>query len=297
MKETDQKIDQHKPTFSQAEGIDPLPQPLALGELSEKARNLFWTFLHQSLSQSSSHGDDVIARARHLIDPWRRILHDHHVFFLDKPADEFSGSFDGTCSEMKSLFLHGEYNRIFDFLQFVLRHEKKPSKFFGIVEAVLKDSMCAYTVVKDGPTIVPIALPEQRESVKQSFQALASGPFEAARSHLRKSGELINANDLLGSIRESVHAVESVGRTIDPKNSKTLKPALDSLEKVGLLKHSALKEAINKLYAYASDEPGSRHSKLPHKLSTAELDEAMFVFGACTSIAAYLVNKHRQAST
>ena len=294
MKETDQKIDQHKLTFSQAAGIDPPPQPLALGELSEKARNLLWGVLYKSLLKST--GSTIQAGEEYLIDPWKAILCDFHEHVLEEPVDEFSSDFNKTGSEMKYFFLHEEYNRIFDFLQFVFRHKKRPYSFSSTVESVLKDSMCAYTVVIGGSTIVPIALPVQRESVKRDFQALASGPFESARSHLRESAKFINDDNPPGSIRESVHAVESVARTIDPKKSKTLKPALDSLENAGLLKQP-LKGAIDKLYAYASDEPGSRHGKVPHKLSTAGLHEAVLVFGTCTSIAAYLVNKHRQAST
>ena len=293
MKETDQKIDRHKRTFSQADGIDPLPEPLELNELSKKARNCLWGVLHRSLSKSSDY--QKVVGEQYLIDPWKAIICDYHERVLEQPVDEFSTNFNGISFEIKRLFLDDDYNRIFDFLQFLFRHKKGPHDFSYAVESVLKDSMCAYTVVKDGPTIVPIALPEQRESVKRAFQALASGPFESARSNLRKSAELINVNDFPGSIRESVHAVESVARTIDPKNSSTLRPALDSLEKDGLLKHPALKIAIEKLYAYASDEPDSRHGNPDCKSSTAGSQEAMLVFGACTSIVAYLSNKHGQA--
>ena len=293
MKKTDQKIDQHKLTFSQAEGIDLLPQPLALGELSGKARNRLWGVLHRRLSKSSNCPGDF--GEGYLIDPWKTIICDYYERVWEQPVDEFSAKFNENSFLIKQLFLVGPYNRIFDFLQFVFRHKKGPRDFSCAVESVLKDSMCAYTVVKDGPTIVPIALPEQRESVKRAFQALASGPFESARSNLRKSADLINVNDFPGSIRESVHAVESVARTIDPKNSSTLSTALDSLEKDGLLKHPALKIAIEKLYAYASDEPDSRHGNPDYKSSTAGSQEAMLVFGACTSIVAYLSNKHGQA--
>ena len=89
--------------------------------------------------------------------------------------------------------------------------------------------------------------------------------------------------------------MESVARVIDPKTSQTLGPALDSLEKAGLLKHPALKGAFDKLYGYASDEQGIRHALLDRDAADVGLDEAVFMFGACASFAAYLADKHRQA--
>ena len=153
--------------------------------------------------------------------------------------------------------------------------------------------MCAYMVVEDGPTIIPIALPEQRESIQKAFQVLRSGPFEGARSHLRKSAECINNGDLAGSIRESIHAVESVARRLDTDAATSLKPALDALsQKVDL--HPAFKLGIENLYGYTSDEDGVRHAHLDGE-ANVDIDDAVFMFGACTSFVAYLVNKARKA--
>ena len=112
---------------------------------------------------------------------------------------------------------------------------------------------------------------------------------------MRQAADHINARQFADSITDSIHAVESVARTIDPK-AKTLGPALDSLQKSGLLKHPALKEAFSKLYGYTSDEQGIRHALLDKGSPDVGLDEAMFMFGACASFAAYLVNKHRKAA-
>ena len=93
-----------------------------------------------------------------------------------------------------------------------------------------------------------------------------------------------------------IHAVESVARVIDPKASKKLSLALDSLETAGLLNHPALKKAFNNLYGYTSDEEGIRHALLKRDAADVGLDEAVFMFGTCASFAAYLVNKHQKAN-
>lgn len=43
-----------------------------------------------------------------------------------------------------------------------------------------------------------------------------------------------------------------------------------------------------------SSEEGVRHSLVFKDSADVGLDEAMFMFGACASFAAYLANKHRQ---
>ena len=118
--------------------------------------------------------------------------------------------------------------------------------------------------------------------------------MEGANTHLRQAVTHINARQFADSITDSIHAVESVARTIDPK-AKTLGPALDSLQRSDVLKHPALKEAFSKLYGYTNDEQGIRHAMLDKDSPDVDQDEAMFMFGACASFAAYLVNKHRKA--
>ena len=95
-------------------------------------------------------------------------------------------------------------------------------------------------------------------------------------------------------MQQRLHAVESVARTIDPKASKTLRPAIRSLEAKGVLKHPAFQEACIKLYKYTSDESGIRHALLDERAADVDLDDAVFMFGACASFAAYLVNRHKQ---
>ena len=120
--------------------------------------------------------------------------------------------------------------------------------------------------------------------------------MDGATTHLRQAVDHINAHQYADAITDSIHAVESVARIIDPKSSTTLGPALHSLEQAGVLNHPALKQAFEKLYGYTSDEQGLRHALVDQDAANVGLDEALFMFGACASFAAYLTEKHRQAS-
>ncbi len=296
---TEQKIDRNKLTFSQAEGIDPLPQPLALGMLPESARGGLWNNLYQHLCECRcrSYDDEAVIQNPHRPNiiglPWREILYDHHVHALNQAADEFKDEFDAHIDRLKELFLKGPYNEIFYFLQFVMRHESAPNTFSNTVAVTLRTFSCAYTVV-DGDTIFPIGLPEERESFEKAFAVLKSGPFEGARLHLHKSAKCINEADHAGSVRESIHAVESIARRLDPKAANSLKKALKALQQHNVALHDAFKDGIEKLYGYTSDEEGIRHALIEDEAKVDEAD-ALFMFGACASFSAYLVNKARKA--
>ena len=276
-------------TFSQAVEIDPVPQPAKLGELPIKARNALWSDLYHRINESRYENYNYMAVG----EPWFRILYDFHVFVLIEPGDEFRDDLDDQLLSTKQLILSGDYNRVFDFLQFVVRHESVPDGFEEFVAATLQRCLCAYSLsTLDGTlTIVPNSIPEQRTSIENAFRALADGPFGGARKHLSEAADCINAGDYSGSVRESIHAVESVARRLD-SSSRTLSSALASLTERGLILHGALKSGIEKLYGYTSDERGIRHS-LFNATANVDVADAVFMFGACASFAAFLVEKAR----
>ena len=279
-----------RPTFSQAQGIHPLPQPLELGQLPMPVRNLLWSRIYDDL-----HSNHALAfrESRVLGGDWPRLLGDYHVRFLYRPLDEFSDDLKSNSSNIKDLVLTQPYNVVFDFLQFLMRHRFSPRGLEKFVNSVFKQFMCAYTVVDEGPTIVPLSLPEQAESTKRSFQTLSEKVFAGARQHLVESAQLINAGKPAASVRESIHAVESVARCLDERSSTSLKPALDALSKKNVKLHPAFKMGVERLYGYTNDEDGIRHAQLGHDVSVA-MEDAVFMFGACAAFSAYLVDKARK---
>lgn len=279
------------PTFSQAQGIDPLPQPLKLGQLPTPIRNLLWSWIYDDLR--SHHREDMFGNWS-LGGNWPRILCDYHVDFLYRPLDEFTEKFEPNASDAKNLIQTQPYNRVFDYLQFLMRHRSAPQGLSKFISSAFKKFMCAYTVIDDGPTIAPVSLPEQAESITRSFQTLSGKIFQGARRHLIESAQLINAGKPAASVRESIHAVESVARRLDADASTTLKPALDALSNKNVELHPAFKKGVESLYGYTSDEDGIRHAQLGDDASV-DMEDAVFMFGACAAFSAYLVDKARKA--
>ena len=117
--------------------------------------------------------------------------------------------------------------------------------------------------------------------------------MDGSATHLRQAAEHINVEQFSDSIADSIHAVESVARMIDPRSKKTLGPALKSLERSGVLKNKELKIAFEKLYHYTNSEQGIRHALTDQIVADVGLAEAKFMFGACASFAAYLTSLHQ----
>ena len=133
--------------------------------------------------------------------------------------------------------------------------------------------------------------PQEGRAVHESLQVLRDAGLNESAAHLRYASDCINAGDWSGSVRESIHAVESVARQLDPEAATTLAPALKSLERHAAL-HPAIKDAFSKLYGYTSDQQGIRHALLDRTDARVGQDEAVFMLGACASFASYLWRKY-----
>jgi hypothetical protein len=281
-------IEQRKQlSFEQAEGIEPLPSQLKLREVSPKLRAVLWSQIHSYQAnpmEPSDFGKPYFTR------PWSTILKDEHIFRRDGMADDFTNNAKELIKQTRDIFENGDYVAIFGWLEFVLKHPSCPPGIAKDTDASLRFCRAAYRVVEN-KVICPIASDTEHASVVKAFADLAATQFNGARAHLRNAGSHLTAGKYADSVRESIHAVEAVGRTLDP-GADVLSKALKKLEqKISI--HPAMKNGFTSLYAYTSDEKGIRHALLDD--STAKVDEAdaLFMFGACASFVSYLINKAR----
>ena len=164
------------------------------------------------------------------------------------------------------------------------------------IQSLFDKHVAAYRLDTSGSNccFLPSSSKDQARAIQQALGTLRNASMEGATAHLRKAAGHINAGRFADSVRDSIHAVESAARILSPEDGDTLKPALDSLERAGVLRHRALKSAFVKLYGYTSDEEGIRHPLLESGVADVGLEEALFMFGACASFASYLTEKHRQ---
>ena len=284
-----QELDPRALTFSQAQGYEEIPGPMALEEVGGEARLKLWNLMYGSVWTDTVSVLGFLSVTQN----WRPILEYLHTDF-------FRGALDnpdiGPAKYKDAILNQLSFNKLFDLLQMIMRHKSCPREFIAEVANIFDECQLAYVVDTNAlVTIFPAATKTEGEAIVGAIQELRKAGLRGAETHLEKAGELIIDGDWPGSVRESIHAVESVARQLDPDASKTLKPALESLEKGGHL-HPALKEAFSKLYGYTSDAQGIRHSLLENASSPAGRDEALFMLGACASFASYLWRRHRQGS-
>ncbi|MGQ0446262.1 MAG: hypothetical protein ACT4O2_14345, partial [Beijerinckiaceae bacterium] len=102
----------------------------------------------------------------------------------------------------------------------------------------------------------------------------------------------LTAGNYTSSIRESIHAVESVARTLAP--SGKLSEALAKLEKSAVI-HGGLKKGFSSIYGYTSDEQGIRHPLLDDSQAKVDEADALFMIGACAAFVSYMIHKVRLA--
>lgn len=277
----DPYAERRKLTFAQAEGAAPLPRQLKLKEISKELRARLWGVVYQH----SGLGE------RSVSTNWWDILQDRHTNVLHKMIDDFSFDRGRIRQELRNIFDNGNYVDIFEFLQFVMRHEKSYITFSYKIKEILNDTYSAYRVIDDN-TIIPISSEAEFQTLQLALADLDASEFHGSRHHLKEAASLVTAGDYPGSVRESVHAVESVARTIT--DTGMLADALTRLEKqTGI--HPALKQGFSRIYGYTNDEKGIRHPLIDEPFATVDETDALFMIGACAAFVSYLINKARTA--
>ena len=276
-------------TFSQRYGYEPLPEPMRIEELSKGLRTELWNAVRRLLlDEKQKHG-----QLTHFNGETRRFVERVLGRWSGQPEDEMPYRIESVMNVFKDAFGDANFNRVLDLMEVLISDIRVESVFIIAVERSFEEHAAAYWLNTNGMPLqfFPRTSKEQGDAVRAGIETLHENKMDGAASHLRKASEGMRSGDYGDSIRESIHAVESVARLIDPEAKKTLGPALDSLERAGLLKHTALKDAFKKLYGYTSDEQGIRHSLVDQSSADVDLDEALFMFGACASFAAYLATK------
>jgi hypothetical protein len=221
------------PSFSQEQGLEPLPEPLGLGQLSPRARNELWSVFLKDLDPHSADGirsDDLaMVMELDLREPWLRILADYHRNRLHLPPDEFRRSSAACTSMVKQTILNAPFNKVFDLVQFTLQHASCPSSVLAEIKNVLDGCNTAYTVSKAGPRIVPRSLPQEVVAFEQAYADLLATTYGGARAHLGAAADHLTAGSYADSIRESIHAVEAVAKLVSGHTGGALDPALNAL--------------------------------------------------------------------
>jgi hypothetical protein len=269
-----------KLTFAQRVGAEPLPVQLRPDQVSKGLRAALWGEVFARIAACAPHG--YINR-----EPWRSILFRKHVEFDQGMADDFTQNWQGQQTLLSNLFRAGQYHHVYGCIEFFLKDEDCPLDLSDRISGIFEKHQAPFQII-DKQYLMPIASEEQGKLVTHALEALRKTPMAASSAHLKHSIDFLNKGQWAKSIAESIHAVESVARKIEP-SANTLDPALKKLApKINM--HPALQGAFGKLYGYTSDAQGVRHA-LIDQAAAVDRDDAIFMLTACAAFSSYLVNK------
>lgn len=256
-----------------------------MGVLSAELRNRLHYALDSSFDDSVGYG----TMSAYLTDPWKRILADTHVKFFRKSISTYNSDVSNQRDILKRLCVESSIGALFDFIEFVLRHPQCPDGLASEVRDALVEGRSAYRVL-DRRTISAVGTPLEAEAISRAVMASEHAAPGAAR-HLIDASSDLRRGDWSGSIRNSIHAVESVAVVLAPSKD-TLGDALAVLASNGHV-HGGLRAAFNKLYGYSSEEEGVRHALVFQDSSATDETDALFMLGACAAFVSYLLTRAR----
>ena len=267
--------------FSQRNGYSALPSQLQLGELPKKTRFRISNSISEIIERNSS---TVMYGGTYLDDPIENTLKLIWIEFFELQPSKFSNE-TTDCQEFYEAFcIRSEINEFFDLLEILCK-----SSVFGILKAslnkLLKRHHTAY--IFEGGIFVPISNEHAANAVTTALKNTDECGRVASNSHLKESAKNLRNGKWADSVRESIHAVESLIGKMDI-SSNTLGAALGEIEKAGHL-HPALKNGFSSLYGYTSNEEGIRHALLDGETANVSEADALYMLGSCSSFISYLL--------
>ncbi|MET4345500.1 hypothetical protein [Bradyrhizobium sp. RT9a] len=273
-----------KLTFAQAEGAEPLPSQLKRTEVSQELRAVLWGYVFSELNRTSRR-----EMYTYVGDPWKGVLKSAHVYFYHKPADEFDPSFNVAADDAKAAVFNSGWVQFYGWIQYLLR-VKPTSDFADRINKIMIYARSPYRVI-DKEVLCPIGSDEEAQAITRAFDDLKKEKgLIGGREHLKAAAQELSAGNFADSVRESMHAVESVVRVLEP--SGEFAKALAKLEGSTNI-HGALKKGFVSIYGFSSDEQGIRHPLLDKAAPDVDEADAIFMIGACAAFVSYLINKAR----
>ncbi|MCM0752939.1 hypothetical protein DEA98_22920 [Brucella pseudogrignonensis] len=179
----------------------------------------------------------------------------------------------------------GSIANLFDLIEFLLRHPKCRTVFKDELIGAFVTARSAYRVIDS--QIVAIGSNEQAVAFEVAIKDAENGDALSARTHLVASAVCLRNGDWAGSVRESIHAVESAAIRLSP-DATTLGVALAKLQSSGQV-HKGLRTAFSALYGYTSNAEGVRHALVFDEEAKVDETDALFMLGACASFVSYLL--------
>lgn len=282
-------------TWSQKNGVSPLPRQLRLDEISNEFRAIIWAAIYrdfnslQKIYSRQQHG------SQHTHPYWRSFIEDYAVKIEHRQVDTLSNHKDDAILWLKERVYKNHYHDVLTFLQAIFEHRLIRQDLKTRIQIAFETARMAYRVIDF--QIVPIGTEAEATNIKKAFEDASAIEQKGPASHLKNSASALTSGNWADSVRESISAVESVAKVACPeKDGDTLGPIVTQLVKDGRIKHSGLGKSLKNLYGYTSNEKGVRHALVFDDEANIDEKDAMLLFGACASFVSYLIQISKEKS-
>lgn len=200
----------------------------------------------------------------------------------------------------RSAVLEDEWNRCFDFIEFLTDnvysakwHNEILNASYGSrcgqmpgeseFNAIFEKFLVGYRFVEG--MITPITSQPEIDSIVHAVEGTSASVGEQLQKAIRFFSDRAHS-EYPKSVDCSISAVEAQCRILLNDPTPTLGKALKKLEDEGIAIHGSLKSAFEKLYGFTSDADGIRHAGL--KPSDVDQDLAKFMLVSCSAFVNYL---------
>ena len=128
------------------------------------------------------------------------------------------------------------------------------------------------------------------EEANKSIENAASTDYDIINKHISKAVSLLSGRDKdpENSIKESVSAVEYLCNVLAGTHNFELSKAIAVMDKKKKL-HPCMKSMIEKIYGFASDEEGIRHST-KDGITSVSFNDALFILVTCSAFINYALS-------
>jgi len=267
-------------SFAQAEGVEALPSQMTLKTVSPVLRARLWEAVYTRVEGEQRQGH----LRQGLGSGWARVYRTYAVTQQGRFADSVNLTKQEFVQVLRPILEKGDYIEALGLVEWLARNTLDRTVALAFSRA-LEEERCAYRLIDNN--IVPITSEEEGQAIYAALDAMARPGLGGARAHLLKAGSSLTAGEYADSVRESIHAVESVARSLTGEAS--LQKALTELGKKHPM-HPALRNGFNSIYGYTSDANGIRHPMIGDEAAMVGEAEAIFMLSSCAAFVTYLVN-------
>ena len=275
--------------FSDRIGVTQPPELLQIESMNDPLRASLWNVINAYFEDSRGWSAwDAVARVT-------------AVNFTKVPVDSlpvYAHLYKGWVRDQYfSLQWFDVYNYI-EFLTLVVSgilpdHTDPQEKLTDDFNYILERENSGYRFLSG--ELAPITSVLEIDEISSAMLSTQGAALNGANAHLKTALALFSQKptpDFRNATKEAISAIESIA-TILGATAPGLAGSLGALSKKAPI-HPALTQAFIKLYGYASNEGGIRHS-LGEQDSAVGFDEAKYMIVACSAFMNYLIAKTDKA--